>query len=133
MTEDMPVSPTEDALEAIGAAEDTMNRFLLSADVGAVYGEPIQHGENLIIPAAEILSWAGFGVGYGGSGEVQNPAGGGGGGGGHVFSRPVAVIVMSPDRVRVKPVVDATKIALAAFTALGFMVATYLRMRRGKP
>jgi uncharacterized spore protein YtfJ len=56
--------------------------------------------------------------------------GGGGGGGGRVFARPVAVIVSGPEGVSVEPVVDATKIALAFFTALGFMVGMAARMRR---
>jgi uncharacterized spore protein YtfJ len=56
--------------------------------------------------------------------------GGGGGGGGRVFSRPVAVVVASPEGVRVEPVLDVTKIALAALTAGGFMLATLARMSR---
>jgi hypothetical protein len=47
-----------------------------------------------------------------------------------VFSRPVAVIIASPEGVRVEPVVDVTKIALAALTAAGFMVGMLLRMNR---
>jgi len=57
--------------------------------------------------------------------------GGGGGGGGRVFARPVAVIISGPEGVSVEPVVDVTKIALAFFTALGFMVGMASRMRRG--
>jgi uncharacterized spore protein YtfJ len=57
--------------------------------------------------------------------------GGGGGGGGRIFSRPVAVIVASPQGVEVKPVLDTTKIALAAVTAFGFMFSMMARMRRG--
>jgi uncharacterized spore protein YtfJ len=108
--------------------------------VGAVYGEPIQHGETLIIPAAEVLSGVGFGVGFGGaettsSGEggvpVGESGGGGGGGGGRVFARPVAAIIATPDGVRVEPVVDVTKVALAALTAAGFIVSMLARMSRG--
>ena len=144
--------------------ERTMERLLEIASVKSVYDSPVQHGKNMIIPAAEVLGALGFGVGVGvGSGEYPDKedaveegegaedeektsepsesgpgkkapgigGGGGGGGGGRVFARPVAIIVSGPDGVEVEPVVDATKIALAFFTALGFMVSMAARMRRG--
>ncbi|MCL5997743.1 MAG: hypothetical protein M1546_17055 [Chloroflexi bacterium] len=126
---------------AITAAQDTLSQFLSAADVQAVYGEPLQQGDATIIPCAEVLSVAGFGVGSGfgrgedtGEGDTHNAGGGGGGGGGggRVLSRPVAVIVVSPEGVTVKPVVDVTKIALAGITAWGFMLATLFRMQRRK-
>jgi hypothetical protein len=42
----------------------------------------------------------------------------------------VAVIVASPSGVQVQPVIDVTKVALAALTAAGFMVGMMLRMLR---
>jgi uncharacterized spore protein YtfJ len=57
----------------------------------------------------------GFGVGGGETGELGADSGGGGGGG-SVYSRPVAVIISSPEGVRVDPVFDLTKIALAGMT-----------------
>jgi hypothetical protein len=45
----------------------------------------------------------------------------------------VAAIVISPAGVRVQPIVDVTKIALATFTTLGFMLATLARMQNTKP
>ena len=63
--------------------------------------------------------------------EPQDPAmegaGGGGGGGGGAMARPVAVIVMGPDGVRVKPVLDVTKLAVTALGA--FAAAAALSMR----
>jgi uncharacterized spore protein YtfJ len=56
--------------------------------------------------------------------------GGGGGGGGGASGRPVAVISVSEERVQVEPVVDATKIALAFFTALGSMLFMLINMRK---
>jgi uncharacterized spore protein YtfJ len=84
------------------------------------------------------LSIAAFGLGAGsgseGTDENENTgSGGGGGGGGRVLSRPVAAIVISPAGVRVEPIVDVTKIALATFTTLGFMLATLVRMQNTKP
>ncbi|MGD2105819.1 MAG: hypothetical protein PVJ55_11985 [Anaerolineae bacterium] len=55
--------------------------------------------------------------------------GGGGGGGGGASGRPVAVISISEDGVEVEPVVDATKIGLAFFTALGSMFFMLMKMR----
>jgi uncharacterized spore protein YtfJ len=121
---------------AVDAVQSTMDRLIATGDVDMVYGQPVQHGQNLVIPTAEILSVAGFGVGYGSGTDSQVPAnsggGGGGGGGGRVLARPVAVIIASPDDVRVEPVMDITKVALAALTAFGFVVTTLLRMRSGK-
>lgn len=132
--------PTEAGLEMF---QDTMEEFLAAADVRVVYGEPIQHDDTTIIPTAEVLCGLGFGVGSGsgtnseeGSEKPSSGSGSGGGGGGRILSRPVAVVVASPEGVRVEPVVDITKIALAGLTALGFMVSMMFRMssrRRGLP
>jgi uncharacterized spore protein YtfJ len=121
------------AAGSVGMVQETMERFLEAADVSAVYGEPMTYGDTVVVPAAEILSFMGFGLGYGGStapDQQGTGAGSGGGGGGHVMSRPVAAIVISPAGVRVEPIVDVTKIGLAALTAFGFMAAMLLRMSR---
>ena len=127
---------------ALDLLQNTLEEFLVTADVHAVYGEPIEHGDTLIIPTAEVLCGMGVGAGYGlgtspesETGEakgVSSGSGGGGGGGGRVFSRPVAVIISSPQGVRVEPVIDITKIALASLTAAGFMVGMMLRMLSAK-
>ncbi len=123
----------------VDQTDSVMGELLASADVNAVFGEPIEQGDYLIIPAAEVMAVAGFGMGSGSgsgpdeqSGKNAGGSGAGGGGGGRVFSRPVAVIVAGPHGVEVQPVFDMTKIALAALTALGFMMATAAKMRRGK-
>jgi uncharacterized spore protein YtfJ len=115
-----------------------MEKLLEAADVSKVYGEPVSHGEALLIPAAEVLALAGFGMGSGGGIAVQQQgrrsrgSGGGGGGGGRTLARSVAVIVASPDGVEVRPVIDFTKIALAALTAAGFVLAAWRGMKRPK-
>ena len=110
---------------------DTMARFLATADVDAVYGQLIRKGDTLIIPTAEVLAGLGFGASQGTISRKESKDGNwsGGGGGGRTFSRPVAVIVASPEGVRVTPIFDSTKIILAALTALGFMFSTLARMR----
>lgn len=106
----------------------------------AVYGQPITVGDHTIITASEYM--AGMGVGYGSGGgtaptdreaeaegEDATGFGGGGGGGGTTMARPVAAIIITPDRVRVEPIVDATKIAVTMFTALGAMAMALRKMK----
>ena len=133
MTEE--INPSQPVVAGSEMYQATMEEFLAAADVRVVYGEPIQHDDTLIIPTAEVLCGLGFGVGSGfGTSSDENTdkpsqgSGSGGGGGGRILSRPVAVVVASPEGVRVEPVVDITKIALAGLTALGFMVGMMFRM-----
>jgi uncharacterized spore protein YtfJ len=129
----------DDVSDAFSMIELTMDKLLDTGSVDMVYGEPIEHGDTLIIPCSESLTVLGMGAGYGyGTGPARpgeettegtgEGGGGGGGGGGRTFARPVAVIVASPEGVRVEPVVDATKIALAALTVFGFMFSLVGRM-----
>ncbi|UCH59081.1 MAG: hypothetical protein JSV61_12805 [Anaerolineales bacterium] len=137
MDEKTEVNQEESFIESTSAnievIQGTLNNFLEAADVTAVYGEPIKNGDTLIIPTAEVLSGMGFGLAYGGGEDQAGDAAGGagGGGGGRILSRPVAVVIATPDEVRVEPVVDITKISLAALTASGFMMGMLLRMMRG--
>jgi len=114
---------------------DVLARLLGAADVRRAYGEPLVVGDRTILPAAEVLAVAGFGMGSGAgvrsaSEGERRGGGGGGGGGGRVLSRAVAVVEVSPDGIRVRPVFDATKIALAALTAAGFVLSAWGRMSR---
>jgi uncharacterized spore protein YtfJ len=124
-----------DPNRGLNTIQTTMDKFLSAANVEAVYGTPISQGENIVIPAAEVLSIAGFGLGAGGSSRGSDDSedagsGSGGGGGGRVLARPVAAIVISPRGVRIEPIVDVTKIGLAVLTTLGFMVGMLTRMNR---
>jgi uncharacterized spore protein YtfJ len=128
----------QSSTRSIDIIDTTMERFFDTAGVDKVYGRPIKEGETTILPAAEVMVAAGFGSGFGkGTGETEESEvgsgeGGGGGGGGKTLSRPVAVVISSPEGVRVEPVIDFTKVALAAITAWGFMATMVLRMRKGK-
>jgi uncharacterized spore protein YtfJ len=113
-----------------------------------VYSRPIQEGNYTVITASEVAIGYGFGFGGGGgwaptqegegvetTGATREAAGGagaggGGGGGGSSMARPVAVIAIGPDGVKVEPVVDVTKVALAFFTAFGGMFLMFSRMLR---
>ncbi len=127
----------EEATELTGQAgerslehvERTLDRFLAVPDVGKAFGEPIRQGDTTIVPAAEVMTAMGIGVGFGGGSEDGRE---GGGGGGTALARPVAAGVAAPRGGRVEPVLDVTKIARAAITAGGFMLATWLGMSRPK-
>ena len=128
-------TPTIGSREAGERAAAVVETMLAAADVGRVYAEPLRHGDTVLIPAAEVLAVAGFGMGSGsgvGGGPEGRPrrgTGGGGGGGGRSFARAVAVVVATPGGVRVEPVFDWTKIALAALTAAGFVFAAWKGMK----
>jgi uncharacterized spore protein YtfJ len=117
-------APTQSPTQVV---HDTLENFLSAASSEAVYHEPIKHGNTLIIPAAEVVSAMGFGVGGGESSETGADSGGGGGGG-SVYSCPVAVIISSPEGVRVDPVFDLTKIALAGMTTGVLMFGMIARL-----
>ena len=114
--------------------QETLAKLIDAADVTKVYGRPIKQGDVAVIPASENLTFMGFGVGAGGgadSGENGEAGmGGGGGGGGRTLSRPVAIIIVTPEGAYVEPVMDPTKVAMAAITAAGFMFGMMLRMLR---
>lgn len=132
-------------IDTLRHSMDSLTRIAASE---AVYGKPIKSGDTLIIPAAEVMCGMGFGLGFG----TYNPAdedqteeklpiaeddtiqptgsGSGAGGGGYSYSRPVALVIASPEGVRVEPVLDRTKIFLAALTTAGFMIGMMARMLR---
>jgi len=120
-----------------------MDKLLAAAQPGAVFGEPVKAGDYTLITASEVGAGGGFGFGFGGGtspagtsseapGEKQQDTGGGSGigGGGGSAGRPVATIIIGPEGVRVEPVVDVTKIALAVFTTAGAMLLALGRMSR---
>jgi uncharacterized spore protein YtfJ len=138
---DEPVSPIDGAGEQ---ASKVLEKILAAAQPGAVFGQPVEAGGYTLITASEVTSGGGFGVGTA-SGPTPTPdakqspppeaprpagkqsiGGSGFGGGGGSLGRPVAIIAIGPNGVTVRPVVDVTKVALAALTAS----AAILGMRR---
>lgn len=125
---------------AVNALESTLS----AANPEAVYGKPEKIDEVTLITASEVVT--GLGLGFGsGLGRGRGPArqerleeddsfefsaGVGGGGGGGSQGRPVAVIKVSGDQVEVHPVIDITKLGLAALTALGSMFMMFSRMSK---
>lgn len=127
-------SELADVGRTYAVVEDSISKLVDAADVGKVYGRPIKQGDVSVVPASENLTIMGLGL-YGGTGE--NPgeegsvgAGVGGGAGGRTLARPVAIIVVTPEGAYVEPVMDPTKILLAAITGVGFMFGMMYRMLR---
>jgi uncharacterized spore protein YtfJ len=87
---------------------------IMSVSADRVYREPVRVGETVVIPAAAIQYGGGFGFGLGTQADNN---GAGGGGGGWNEGRPVAVIEAGPAGVRVRPVVDLTKVGLTVIAA----------------
>ncbi len=109
-------------------AMDVLKRLLAVAEPSAIFSAPVTIGEQTVITAAEVS--IGMGLGYGGGGDQAGNGGNGGGGGGGALGRPVAVISIGPGGVRVEPIMDPTKIALAFFTMLGGILIAWRRMRK---
>jgi uncharacterized spore protein YtfJ len=84
---------------------------LMSVSADRVFREPVRVGDTVVIPAAAIM----FGGGFGFGGDHANN--GGGGGGGWSDGRPVAVIEAGPAGVRVRPIVDVTRIGVTMAAA----------------
>jgi uncharacterized spore protein YtfJ len=71
----------------------------------------------------------GLGAGFGSGVDETGTGGGGGGGGGGSFGRPVALISIGPDGVEVQPIVDVTKVGIAAIAAVGALFMAWGRMK----
>jgi uncharacterized spore protein YtfJ len=153
MTDTRDASPDE-AVSLIDRAGEQapkmLEKIFAAAQPGAVFGQPVDAGSYTIITAAEVTSGGGFGVGMGRGpapkpdakqsppAEAAPPAGrpslrgDGFGGGGGSMGRPVAIIAIGPNGVTVRPVVDLTKVALAALTTAAAMLGLQRAMRRAR-
>jgi uncharacterized spore protein YtfJ len=113
------------------AHPEAMVKALTAAGTGqGAVGPVTKAGDRSVVPLVETLFAGGYGGGGGVAGEGEGDIGGGGGGGGFGRSRTVAVVEVTPDGVRVKPVVDTTAIVLAALSSAVGLVAVLRRARR---
>ena len=110
MNENPATAPTTDD-ERIRATLSTGLDRLMNVSADRVFAEPVRIGDRVVIPAAAIEVSGGFGFGG------DSASNGGGGGGGHQAGRPVAIIEAGPQGVRVKPVIDFTKVGLTVVAA----------------
>lgn len=89
------------------------------ATVKTVFGEPVEIRGRTIIPVAKVRFGFGMGMGRGKreddeKHDADHHRAAGGGGGGGVVIRPLAVIEVSESQTKVTPIVDVTRISLAA-------------------
>ena len=119
----------------------SMEKIFAAAHADAVFTEPVVNGNYTVISACEVAAVGGFGSGLGvgatteQAGEASQAqsqpasgAGGGIGGGGFSRGRPIAVIVVGPEGVTIKPILDITRVALAGI-GLWSSVITMFRKR----
>jgi uncharacterized spore protein YtfJ len=110
------------------AAVNAITQIPERAGAASCFGTPVQAGNRVAIPDAEVMY--GLGVGWGG-GEIEaegrEQEGSGGGAGGGMRSRGVAVIEVGPAGVTVHPIYDRTAIALAGIAFGSAALALALR------
>lgn len=138
MTRPAPTSATLAPL-----MDRTITRLTEVAGPTAVFGAPVERGDTTVIPCCRVSVGLGFGGG-GGAGparaegaqgdtqtdQTQTAAGEGIGGGGGSQGRPVAAIILTPDRVQIRPIVDVTRVAFAGMAtavALALLIGRALR------
>jgi uncharacterized spore protein YtfJ len=96
----------------------SLKESILTANVKAVYGEPIAAQGKTIIPVAKLIYGYGGGAGTGGVGESKARGEGGGGGGG-ARAIPVGVVEVSEQQTRFIPITDRKKLAGAVVMGIG--------------
>jgi uncharacterized spore protein YtfJ len=103
----------------------SLKESILSANVKALYGEPIAAQGKTVIPVAKIIY--GYGGGAGGVGN-SGTRGEGSGGGGAARAIPVGVVEVSDQQTRFVPISDRKK--LAGAVAMGIGLGMWLGWRR---
>ena len=107
----------------------SLKETFLTANVKAVYGEPIAAQGKTVIPVAKIVYGYGGGGGTGGVGE-SSARGEGGGGGGGARAIPVGFIEVSDQQSRFVPITSRKKLAGAIAMGIGFGMWLGWRRRR---
>ncbi|NRQ36284.1 sporulation protein [Nonomuraea sp. NN258] len=107
--------------------KELMEQAKDAVTVQRVFGEPIHHGDVVVIPVAKIAQGGGGGSGQGKEGEQ-------GGGGGFGFgAHPAGVYVIKNGDVRWEPAIDVNRIVLAGQLvgiALLLTIRAFIKKRR---
>ena len=85
------------------------------ANANAVFGKPVTTENRTVIPVAEVTYDFEMGV----EEEATEEAGGGSGG---MSAHPLAVVEVTPEGTKVKPIVDEQKLALAGALLIGWVI-----------
>jgi uncharacterized spore protein YtfJ len=115
-----------------------LDKVVAAAHPNVVFGQPVESSGYTVITASEVAAGGGFGFGGGsGSGPAgtaqssEAQVGGyGAGGGGGSMGRPVAIISIGPDGVKIDPIVDVTKLGIAGISAWAALAVSLARIFR---
>ncbi len=116
---------TTAANESIGdTITGALGRIPSIASADAVVGPAQEKNGRIAIPLATVSAGFGLGLGSGPSHAASDPHAGqqGGGGGGGARARPVAVVELTEDDLKVHQVVDSTRIAVASLILAAWCV-----------
>jgi uncharacterized spore protein YtfJ len=115
----------------LSGAEQVLRAIERAASGEGAVGPTTTLGDQAVIPLLETYATGGFGGGAGGGVDGDGGGSGGGGGGGGVGrSRTIAVAIVGPDGVRIRPVVDVTGLALPAAGAIAALLMRGAGRRR---
>jgi len=101
--------------EEIQKLLDAFTDLRKKANANTVFGKPVTTQERTVIPVAEIA----YGFEMGVEGETEEETGGGSGG---MSAHPLAVIEVTPESARVKPIIDEQKLAIAGALLIGWAI-----------
>jgi hypothetical protein len=113
--DDSRVPDAAEIIEEVGEqVTHGLNEIMGGLGAAAVFEVEEIEGRHFVTAAAiERGGGFGFGAGAGGDDEdVPVGGGGGGGGGGSAQARPVAIIEITADDVKIRPVLDFTRVGL---------------------
>jgi uncharacterized spore protein YtfJ len=107
--------------------QELLSKVTDNLTVGRVFGEPVQHGDILVVPVARIRGGAGGGNGTGATEDLSNSGGGGG-----FEATPVGVFVLKNGSAEWHPALDVTRIAIGGqvvAVVLALVLRSILRRR----
>jgi len=123
-----PAEARDRLIGSISGVERVSRAIERAASGEGAVGPQATVADRTVIPLIETFAQGGFGGGTGGG--AQGEWGGGGGGGGTGRSRTVAVAVVGPEGVQIRPVIDVTGLALKPVSAIGALLFRSARRRR---
>lgn len=91
--------------------KELMEQSKDAVTVGRVFGEPIHHGDVLVIPVARVAQGGGAGQGQGVDEKGEGHGSGSGGGFGY-SAKPAGVFVIKDGDVQWRPAVDVNRIVI---------------------
>lgn len=107
--------------------QELLSQVTDKVTVSRVFGEPIQHGEVLMVPVARVRGGAG-----GGTGTSPKDDSSGSGGGAGFNATPAGVYVVKNNNVTWQPAVDVNKIVAGAqvvAVVMALVIRAFLKRR----